>query len=145
MASRAVLVGCWEPTPAGSSGCSKRRRTAGCRVPLAKKANLEEHCLVQSQIQKAIEQVESCLAPHAAQHCHVRQTSGALSPRKEELVYSAAFLVSSSAGVGWLEAVTGLRRQLAARGFLVEWSGPWPSYHFCPELRLTENPDAFLF
>jgi len=126
------------------------RHQNGLRQPkveyrLRKTANLEAHRRIQSELHQAVELVESCLLRYSARHCHVSQAAQVFPPRKEELVYSSSFLVSSSAIVGWLEAVTGLRRELAAKGLLLEWSGPWPPYHFCPELGLTKNPYAILF
>ena len=52
--------------------------------------------------------------------------------RQEEMVFNAAFLLSSSAQSHWLAAVEQIAEQIRSKGLALELSGPWPPYHFCP-------------
>ena len=54
--------------------------------------------------------------------------------RTEEMVFNAAFLLPSSAQAGWLETVRNVDRDARSKGLVLEVSGPWPPYHFCPSL-----------
>ncbi len=50
------------------------------------------------------------------------------------MVFNAAFLLPSSARASWLETIESIYRDVQERGLVLEVSGPWPPYHFCPSL-----------
>ncbi len=53
------------------------------------------------------------------------------------MVFNAALLLPPSALDGWLDAAAEVGGELRGKGLLLEWSGPWPPYHFCPSLDLS--------
>jgi len=102
-----------------------------------KRAALDAHRETQVDLQQAIEYVEQRLGGQAGSYCRVRILACNLTGRKEEMVFNAAFLLSPSALEHWLETAAEMRGELRGKGLLLEWSGPWPPYHFCPALDLT--------
>jgi hypothetical protein len=57
-----------------------------------------------------------------------------LTGRPEKMLWNAAFLLPRSASERWLALVEEMRGVAASKGLLLEVSGPWPPYHFCPTL-----------
>ncbi len=56
----------------------------------------------------------------------------ALTNRRENMAWNGAFLLPKAA-IGPFQAACGqLHDELAPEGLMVEPSGPWPPYHFCP-------------
>ena len=80
--------------------------------------------------------VEQCLASKAERYCRIRNLPNDLTGRDEEMVYNAAFLLPSLAIASWLETVQDVSRDIHSKGLVLEVSGPWPPYHFCPVLEL---------
>jgi hypothetical protein len=50
------------------------------------------------------------------------------------MMWTGAFLIAPPACPCWLELADDLARTLADKGLLLEVTGPWPAYHFCPEM-----------
>jgi hypothetical protein len=58
------------------------------------------------------------------------------------MVWNAAFLLSRSARDAFQAACGRLRSEWAPQGVILESSGPWPPYHFCPPLDLKDESHA---
>lgn len=58
--------------------------------------------------------------------------------RRESMVWHGAFLLPRSRQEAFQQACQSLHQDLAPKGLLVEASGPWPAYHFCPSLETEE-------
>jgi len=101
-----------------------------------KKAQLESRRELRTAMYQTIQTVEQCLAGKAEHCCRVRNLPGDLTGHTEEMVFNAAYLLPSSARDEWLETVHGVYRDVRGKGLLLEVSGPWPPYHFCPHLEL---------
>jgi hypothetical protein len=91
---------------------------------------------LQVAVHQTIQAVEQRLTGKAENCCRIRTPSDDLTGRGEEMVFNAAFLLPSSAQESWLETVQHVRREVEEKGLLLEASGPWPPYHFCPSLPL---------
>ena len=50
------------------------------------------------------------------------------------MVWNGAFLLARSGIAAFHSACETLRRDLSPSGMIVEITGPWPPYHFCPTL-----------
>ena len=50
------------------------------------------------------------------------------------MISNGAFLVSRVRQHAFHAACERLRREFQAKGLIVEVTGPWPPYHFCPAL-----------
>ncbi len=62
----------------------------------------------------------------------LRPLPATLTNRPEKMVWNGAFLLSRSNIISFQTACERLRGELAPKGLLVELTGPWPPYHFCP-------------
>ncbi len=134
----ATTMQAWCP-PLGRSGkldLPPSSPRPGAEYLARKKAALEAHREVQADLQQAVEYVEQRLGGQAGPYCRVRTLACNLTGRKEEMVFNAALLLPPSALGRWLETAAEVRGELRSKGLLLEWSGPWPPYHFCPSLDL---------
>jgi hypothetical protein len=89
----------------------------------------------QEQGQREAAAVEAALASQADLACRVRILPAGLTGRREKMLLNAAYLVSRSASEAWLRLAERLGRAAAEKGLLLEITGPWPPYHFCPEVK----------
>lgn len=64
----------------------------------------------------------------------LRAISGELSGRSEEAVFHRALLVPRACHAELLQRIEPLQKTLAEQGLMLELSGPWPPYNFCPTL-----------
>jgi len=86
------------------------------------------------QCRQEIAAAEAALESKADSFCPVRALPSSLTGRREKMMWNAAFLISPSACPAWLELADNLAQALADQGLLLETTGPWPAYHFCPEM-----------
>jgi hypothetical protein len=97
------------------------------------------------------QQVDRCRQTHAAAHrqvsilesqlysladgwCRLPGLSTALTDRPEKMIGHAALLLRGRSERPFQIACERLRFEYAPQGLIVEASGPWPPYHFCPVL-----------
>ena len=78
--------------------------------------------------------LEAALDNQADRACRVRNLPASLTGRREKMLLNAAYLVSRSASEPWLKLAERLGRAAADKGLLLQVTGPWPPYHFCPEV-----------
>jgi len=100
-----------------------------------KKAELESRREQRAGLLQTIQGVEQCLAGKAEHFCRIGNLPTDLTGRDEEMVFNAAFLLPSSARERWLETVQNVERNVHDKGLALELNGPWPPYHFCPDLK----------
>jgi hypothetical protein len=110
--------------------------TSGTAYLTQKKAQLDSRRAERANVYQTIQNVEQCLAGKAEHCCRVRNLPSDLTGRIEEMVFNAAYLLPTSAQASWLETVQNIYRDVQSKGLLLEVSGPWPPYHFCPSLEL---------
>ena len=110
--------------------------TSGTAYLTQKKAQLDGRRELRASVYQTIQTVEQCLAGKAEHYCRIRNLPSDLTGRTEEMVFNAAFLLPSSSQASWLEAVQNVYRDVQSKGLVLEASGPWPPYHFCPTLEL---------
>jgi hypothetical protein len=101
-----------------------------------KKAQLDDRREQRADVHRTIQNVEQRLAGKAENSCRIRNLPTDLTGRAEEMVFNGAFLLPSSAQAAWLEAIKTIDRDVKDKGLVLELSGPWPPYHFCPSLQL---------
>ena len=58
----------------------------------------------------------------------------ALTGRPEKMIGNTALLLQSRFQPAFQTACQRLRDEFAPQGLIVDVSGPWPPYHFCPAL-----------
>jgi chorismate-pyruvate lyase len=120
------------PTPARHPPTLK----AGTEYLTRKRTQLGRRRESQAELQREIQAVESQLLPRTGHCCRVRPLPAGLTGRRENMVYHAAVLLAPSETRTWLATVGRIRETVRNQGLLLEVSGPWPPYHFCPTLEL---------
>ena len=108
--------------------------TSGTAYLTQKKAQLDSRREQRASVYQTIQNVEQSLAGKAEHCCRIRNLPSDLTGRTEEMVFNAAFLLPSSSQASWLETVQKVYRDVQSKGLVLEVSGPWPPYHFCPSL-----------
>ena len=89
-----------------------------------------------SGLQQEIQGVEQQLKIQADRCCRVRSLPAGLTGHLEKMVFNAAYLLPPAEVKTWLATVEQIRDAVRRKGLLLEVSGPWPPYHFCPEFNL---------
>ncbi len=113
--------------------------TAGAEYLKRRGAELRRHREMQTELQREIMAVEDRLAAGADRFRRVRPLPGTLTGRRERMVFNAAYLLPSAEVEPWLAAVEQTRGAIQDKGLLLEVTGPWPPYHFCPELTMSAS------
>jgi len=121
--------------PAGPpSVVSPSATGSGAKYLAGRRDRQQARRAVKEQSQREIAEAEAALAGKADSFCPVRVLPSSLTGRREKMMWNAAFLISPSACPAWRELADCLAHDLAGKGLLLETTGPWPAYHFCPEM-----------
>lgn len=110
------------------------RAGAGAQYLAAKGKRLEHRRRVEATIRETVAAVEARLQSIADAWHRLRPLPATLTNRPEKMVWNAAFLVSRDALAAFQSDCTQLGDELSGNGLLLETTGPWPVYHFCPTL-----------
>ena len=108
------------------------RAGPGAEYMKHKRAQIQHRRELQAGVQQEIRTVESQLKTEVDRCCRVRPLPASLTGRNERMVFNAAFLLPPSAAKRWLATVGRIGETLRHKGLLLEVTGPWPPYHFCP-------------
>ncbi len=122
------------PTPSSPHFASGRG--AGVEYLRQRRTELQNKRKLDSHVQREVTAVANTLEQHADRCRIVRNLSANLTGREEKMAWNAAFLLPRSANDRWLAKVEQLRNAVRPKGLLLEVTGPWPAYHFCPELNI---------
>ena len=119
------------------SHCSARRAGrggAGARYLAAKGQRMERRRQLDSTIKQTASTVEDRLTGIADAWHRLRPLPQCFTTRQEKMVWNGAFLLARSGIAAFHAECETLRRDLLPSGMIVEITGPWPPYHFCPTL-----------
>ena len=97
-----------------------------------KKAELSKRQELEAWVERELLSIESRLSDQADRCCRVRPLPSQLTGRPEKMVFHAAFLLPEAIRDTWLQTVRGVDEGVRGKGLLLEVTGPWPPYHFCP-------------
>jgi hypothetical protein len=86
-----------------------------------------------------VAKIEATLMNQADRYCRSRPLHANLTGRREKMLWNAAFLLSRAISKRWLALAEVMRSAAACKGLLLEISGPWPPYHFCPTLESSQQ------
>ena len=100
----------------------------------ARRERLNRSGQLQSLVRQELLTAEARLGRACPEWRRLRPLSSELTERPESMVWNAAFLVSRADEPRFRAAGDRLRDDLAPNGLLLEVTGPWPVYHFCPAL-----------
>jgi len=129
-AEQALAPAAPQPVAVASAGGAGAKYLAGRRERDQARRAVKERCRQQ------IEEAEAALAGKADSFSAIRPLPASLTGRREKMVWNAAFLIVPTACPDWLDLADSLAHELAEKGLLLETTGPWPAYHFCPEMTL---------
>ena len=104
-----------------------------------KKTELCKRRELEAWVERELQTVESQLSDQADRCCRVRALSSQLTGRPEKMVFHAAFLLPAVTKDAWLETARRVDEAVRGKGLLLEVTGPWPPYHFCPPQPLTAD------
>jgi hypothetical protein len=107
---------------------------AGARYLAQKRNRQRESNDRHKHFKEEIAVMETSLMNQADRYCRTRPLPANLTGRPDKMLWNAAYLLPRSASQNWLHMAEEVRAEAASRGFLLEISGPWPPYHFCPNL-----------
>ncbi len=93
---------------------------------------------LQAAVRREVAAVRDSLQGLADAWRQLRPLPQALLDRPEKLVFNGAFLLARPQERPFQTLWGRLQCDLAPKGLLVEATGPWPAYHFCPAL----DPDG---
>ncbi len=109
-------------------------RGVGAQYLAAKAQRMERRRQLDSTIQQTASTVEDRLTGIADSWHRLRPLPQIFTARQEKMVWNGAFLLAKSGIAAFHAACERLRRDLLSLGVIVEITGPWPPYHFCPSL-----------
>jgi hypothetical protein len=89
---------------------------------------------VQAAVGEELLALEACLRGQADAWRRLRELPAALTNRAERMIWNGAFLLAAARRRQFQGECDRLRGELDPSGLLLELSGPWPPYHFCPAL-----------
>jgi len=93
---------------------------------------------LQAAVRREVAAVRDSLQDLADAWRQLRLLPQALLDRPEEMVFNGAFLLARPQERPFQTLWGRLQRDLAPKGLVLEATGPWPAYHFCPAL----DPDG---
>jgi Gas vesicle synthesis protein GvpL/GvpF len=100
---------------------------------LGKKRDARVAELIATRIEVAVNEVLDALAPVTVDTRLRSLLSATVTGRREAMVINAALLVDIAGYPAFRTIAEGLASRLAAEGFAVELTGPWPPYSFCED------------
>jgi hypothetical protein len=103
------------------------------------KARLQQF---QVAVRKELLAVERLLQGLADAWRQLQTLPRALLSRRQKMVANGAYLLARSGENAFQAACGDLQQDLAPKGLILETSGPWPAYHFCPTLDAEEEQHA---
>lgn len=109
---------------------------AGARYLAERREREQARRAVKDRCRQLVEEAEAALAGKADSFNAIRPLPASLTGRREKMVWNGAFLIAQPACQDWLDLADSLAHELAEKGLLLETTGPWPAYHFCPEMTL---------
>jgi hypothetical protein len=108
------------------------RAGGGTQYLAAKGRRADRLRQVEATVRHAVSTVEAQLQRMTDTWHRLRPLPATLTNRPEKMAWNGAFLLPRSNISSFQTACERLRDELAPRGLLVELTGPWPPYHFCP-------------
>jgi hypothetical protein len=110
----------------------------GARYLASRRQQVDRRRLLQVVANRRVQEVEVNLHAMTDCWCNLRLLPSTLTGRNEKMVGNAALLLHGCRRHVFQTTCQQLHEQLAPAGVLLEVSGPWPPYHFCPALGIGE-------
>jgi hypothetical protein len=108
------------------------RAGGGTQYLVAKGLQVERRRQVDAMVRQAVLSVEARLQGFTDAWHRLRPLSASLTNWREKMVWNGAFLLSRADITSFQTACERLGGEVAPSGLIVELTGPWPPYHFCP-------------
>ncbi len=94
---------------------------------------------VDKELNNIVEVLFESLRQHAVSSIKSRILEKELTGRREPMVLNSAYLIPEEKIESFKKEAEGLNQEIQAKGFYLEYSGPWPAYNFTVFAGL-ENP-----
>jgi hypothetical protein len=108
----------------------------GTQYLVAKGLQAERRRLFEATLRQAVSNVEIRLKDMADSWQRLRPLPPMFGERPRKMVWNAAFLLPTSGVGSFRTACQRLAGELAPMGLILEVTGPWPPYHFCPSFEV---------
>ena len=107
---------------------------SGTQYLAARRFEGERRQQARAFMEQELAALEGQLPPAADSWCRLRPLPTTLTGCENKMVWNGAFLVSRTGWPAFAEACADLHRRLYPKRLLLDVTGPWPPYHFCPSL-----------
>ena len=114
----------------GSGSCAGE----GAQYLAARRLQKDRRRCVQSTVGREVSAIDAHMRSFTDSWHRLPPLPGALTGRPEKMVWNGALLLPSASLRPFLTDCERLRSDLAPKGLILEVTGPWPPYHFCPSL-----------
>ena len=114
---------------------SSSAASAGTQYLAAKRRQTEQRRERHAATRRELHELEETLRPLADSWRQLGLLPATLTGRTEMMVFNGAYLVPRAGRDRFHAVCENLRGGYRAQGLLVEVTGPWPPYHFCPALQ----------
>jgi len=125
--------------PPDGAGAARGQGALYLQARQQQKARLQQ---LQAVVRRELLTVEKLLQGLADAWRQLLTLPRALLSRPEKMAANGAYLLARSGEASFQTACGQLQNALAPKGLILETSGPWPAYHFCPTLDPEEEPHA---
>ena len=125
---------------AGSQGSQPQPDAApaptgvGTQYLVARRQQVDRRRQIHAAAQRQLSILEGQLHSLADCWCRLPALSAALTGRPEKMIGNTALLLQGCSQHPFQITCARLRDEFAPQGLILEVSGPWPPYHFCPVL-----------
>jgi hypothetical protein len=97
---------------------------------------------LQAAVRREVSAVEKSLQGLAEAWLQLPTLPRALVDRPQRMIANGAYLLACCGETAFQAACGRLQQDLASKGLLLQTSGPWPVYHFCPTLESEDEHHA---
>lgn len=108
--------------------------STGLQYFVAKRREHDRRRQLDESVRQELLATESCLQGVADSWRRLRPLPATLTGRSEKMVWNATCLLSRSGQDCFRNTCERLRNHLHPQGLILEVTGPWAPYHFCPAL-----------
>jgi len=106
----------------------------GAQYLAARRLQNDRRRCVQATVGREVSAIDAHLRSFTDSWHRLPPLPGALTGRPEKMVWNGALLLPGASLRPFLTDCERLRSDLAPKGLILEVTGPWPPYHFCPNL-----------
>ena len=143
LAAKLYLVDDAHPADTRTAAVDPERGGLGAQYLAAQGRQRDRRRQLEAAARQAVESLEARLHPIADAWRRLHTLPSSLTNRPEKMLWNAAFLLPRELQPAFRIACDEFAADVSDKGFVLETTGPWPVYHFCPSLE-PEGPSRAL-